>query len=99
MEFSVSFKGEIFYWRGPSPFHFVEISSRASAKIREHRKELTYGWGVIPVNVNVESFEWSTALFPKDEIYLLPVKDLVRKSLSLEVGDVLTGKMTFSIKQ
>lgn len=98
MEFTVNFKGELFHWRGPSPFHFVAISARSSEKIRDHRKELTYGWGVIPTTVTVKGFEWTTALFPKDDHYLLPVKDLARKRLELEIGDLVSGKMTFSVK-
>ena len=98
MEFSVAFKGELFYWRGPSPFHFVEVSKKASEKIRDHRKELTYGWGVIPTVVKVKDFEWSTALFPKGEGYLIPVKDVVRKRLDLELGDLISGKMIFTLK-
>ncbi|MCW2765972.1 MAG: hypothetical protein JWO11_1931, partial [Nocardioides sp.] len=33
--------------------------------------------------------EFRTALFPKDGLYLLPLKDAVRRSAGVEVGQVL----------
>ena len=98
MEFSVAFKGELIYWRGPSPFHFIVISPKTSQKIREHRKQLTYGWGAIPVSVTVKNFTWTTALIPKGEGYYLPIKDIARKNLNVELGDFISGKMNFIIK-
>ncbi len=98
-DFSIAFKGEIFYWRGPSPFHFVELSPQASKKIKEHQGQLTYGWGVIPTTAIANKFEWTTALIPKEGIYFLPIKDLVRKKLDLGIGDLLAGKLIFTLKK
>ena len=48
---------------------------------------VTYGWGVIPVDVQIGDTKWYTALFPKDGHYLVPVKADSRKAERLEEGD------------
>lgn len=53
-------------------------------------KLVTYGWGVIPVGVRIGKTEWKTSLFPKDGLYLVPLKDMVRKAEGLAEGDRVT---------
>ena len=89
----LQFKGEVIYWRGPSPFYFVEIPQQESGQIQRISKEITYGWGVIPVFTIVRNVEWSTSLFPKGGLYLLPLKNLVREALKVVPVDVLIVKM------
>lgn len=89
------FKGEVIYWRGPSPFHFVEIPEKQSVQIKSISKQITYGWGVLPTIAIAKGIEWSTALFPKNGIYLLPLKNVVRDSLKAEVGDSLSVLLRF----
>ena len=50
---------------------------------------VTYGWGVIPVVVRMGKTEFQTSLFPKNGLYLLPVKAIVRKAENLAVGDTV----------
>jgi len=50
---------------------------------------LTYGWGMIPVQVRIGQTEWKTALWPKDGLYVLPLKDAVRRAEGLEVGQIV----------
>ena len=86
----LSFSGELWYWRGPAPFHFVTVPEDPSAAIHAISGIATYGWGVIPVRVRVGGTVWETSLFPKDGRYLVPVKDAVRKAERLAVGDMVT---------
>ncbi len=88
------FSGAIFEWRGPSPFYFIEIPSAQSAKIKERASQLTYGWGVIPVTGVIGDTEFTTSLIPKDGLYLLPIKNVVRFGENLEVGQVVQAKLT-----
>ena len=88
------FSGEIFYWRGPSPFHFIAVPEGECSRIRAVSKSVTYGWGVIPVTVEIGRTRWTTSLFPKDGGYLLPVKDRVRKAEGLELGDRAAVRMS-----
>jgi len=87
------FSGEIIYWRGPSPFHYVPVPEAESAAIKEVSAQVSYGWGVIPVLARIDDTEWETSLFPKDGRYLVPVKDMVRKAELLDVGDTVTVRL------
>ena len=48
---------------------------------------VTYGWGVIPVKVRIGRTDFTTSLFPKGDLYLVPVKVAVRRAEGLELGD------------
>lgn len=84
MNFEV--EGEVFEWRGPAPFYFVAMSKEHSDEIETYKKQLTYGWGVIPAEVKVGDVTSTTALIPKDGVFLVPLKDLFRKPLGLGSG-------------
>ncbi len=45
----VAFTGEIWHWRGPSPYYFVTVPEEQSDDLREVAGAVTYGWGMIPV--------------------------------------------------
>ena len=89
----LEFSGEIIYWRGPSPFHFVATPEEPSAAIEAVSSLVTYGWGAIPAEVVIGSTEFRTSLFPKGEFYLVPIKDAVRKAERLELGDTVTIRL------
>ena len=81
------FKGKIIHWRGPAPYLFVAVPEKQSADIKSVSKLVTYGWGVIPVAVKVGKTEWTTSLFPKGGLYLVPIKMVVQKAEKLKEGD------------
>lgn len=87
-EFDVS--GDMFEWRGPSPFHFVRVSESDSTLIKAEANLLSYGWGVIPINGKVGKTEFTTSLIPKDGQYLIPIKDAVRLSEGIELGEIIS---------
>ena len=84
------FSGKIFFWKGPAPFFFVTVPAKQSRAIKEISSLVTYGWGVIPVTVQIGKTEFTTSLFPKDGRYLVPIKASVRKAENLEEGDKVT---------
>jgi hypothetical protein len=94
VEMPFQFSGEMFEWRGPSPYYFIEIPVGQSVKIKERASQLTYGWGVIPVTGEIGDTEFITSLIPKDGIYLLPIKNVVRLGEGLEVDQVVHVKLT-----
>jgi hypothetical protein len=53
----ITFTGEVWYWRGPSPFYFVSIPKVEGEKIKAISAGVTYGWGVIPVSVTMGESE------------------------------------------
>lgn len=93
----LEFRGEIFHWRGPSPFHFVAVPDDPSAAIEAVASMVTYGWGVIPVEVRIGITDFTTSLFPKDGGYLVPIKQAVRTAEHLSLGDQVTVQLHLDV--
>ena len=91
----LEFSGEIIYWRGPAPFHFVVLPEPEASELRESAAELTYGWGCIPARGQIGATAFTTALFPKDGSYVVPIKVAVRRAEELELGDVVSVSLEF----
>ena len=95
MEFE--FTGEIIYWRGPSPFHYVPVPAAG-----ERRDQGGLLGGHLRVGrhpgarYSIGDTEWETSLFPKDGRYLVPVKDMVRKAEVLDLGDTVTVRLVLA---
>ncbi len=89
----LEFTGEIWFWRGPAPWFFVTVPEAQSREIKAISSAVTYGWGVIPVVAHVGNTEWKTSLFPRDNLYLVPIKASVRKAEQLETGDEVTVRL------
>ena len=81
------FPGELVYWRGPSPYHFIEVPEDVSDAIHTVASVVSYGWGVIPVKIRIGESDWTTSLFPKDGGYLVPIKDAIRRGEGIVLGD------------
>lgn len=77
------FSGTVIEWRGPAPYHFVELPDWVADQIAVVARAVTYGWGMIPVEVTIGRTTWTTSLYPKQGGYLLPVKDAVRSAEGL----------------
>ncbi len=93
MSAKMEFNGKIWFWRGPAPFFFVTVPAEESLDIKEISRLVTYGWGVIPVHVQIGKTEWKTSLFPKDGLYIVPIKASVREAEHLEEGDKVTIRL------
>lgn len=90
----VVFVSRVIEWRGPAPYYFVPVPEEESADVRQVAAMATYGWGVVPVEARMGEVAFETSLFPRDEGYLLPVKNAVRTPLGLAAGDEVTVEMT-----
>ena len=90
----IEFNGTIIFWKGPAPFFFVAVPEKESQDIKAISNLVTYGWGVIPVHVRIGKTEFTTSLFPKDGLYLVPIKVSVRKAENLEKDDNVTVRLT-----
>jgi hypothetical protein len=73
---NLEFIGEVWFWRGPSPYHFVPVPPDESTQIQAMAARVTYGSGMIPVEVRIGSTAWVTSLFLKDGGYVVPLKDM-----------------------
>ena len=90
---NIEFSGKILFWKGPAPWFFVAVPEEQSRDLNAISRFVTYGWGVIPVTARIGKTEWTTSLFPKDGLYLVPIKVSVRKAENLEEGDTVTVRL------
>ncbi len=86
-------QGPVVEWRGPAPFYFLALPVEDSEDLKVAAKGMEY-WGQVPVVVRIGATDFTTALFPKDGRYLLPLKDAVRRAEGIDVEDVLTVALT-----
>ena len=94
---NIEFSGEIWFWRGPAPFYFVTVPAEQSSTLKAISGLVTYGWGVIPVEVRIGKTVWKTSLFPKGDLYLVPIKAIVRKAEHLDEGDEVTIQLEVNL--
>jgi hypothetical protein len=91
---NLDFSGEVIWWRGPSPWHFVVVPDPQSAEIEAVARMATYGWGCIPASGRIGNTDFTTSLFPREGEYLVPIKTAVRKAEDIELGDTITMTLT-----
>ena len=91
----LTFTGTVVEWRGPAPYWFLAGPEDDSDDIKEAARGLEY-WGQVAVEVRIGDTDFTTALFPKDGRYLVPLKVAVRRRAGLEdiePGQVLTASL------
>ena len=90
----LEFSGEVWWWKGPAPFHFVTVPDDKCAALQDASARVSYGWGMIPVSARIGKTEWTTSLWPKDGSYVVPLKAWVRKAENIDLGDVVPIRLT-----
>ena len=90
----LEFSGVVWHWRGPSPYHFVSVPDEECGALEAVSPQVSYGWGMIPVAGRVGGTSFTTALWPKDGGYVVPLKDAVRRAEDIELDDVVTVRLT-----
>ncbi|GAB3591639.1 DUF1905 domain-containing protein [Angustibacter peucedani] len=93
----LEFSGEVWFWKGPAPWHFVTVPDDESAAIEHAADLVTYGWGMVPVEVRVGRTTFSTSLWPKDGGYVVPLKADVRRAEQIDVGDHVTVRLVVDV--
>lgn len=89
----IRFQATVIHWRGPAPFFFAPLPKEQADEINRLSRLLTYGWGMIPVDVTIGGVKFYTALFREDDTYFLPLKDAVRRKAGLTAGDTVSVAM------
>jgi hypothetical protein len=92
----LKFSNQVIYWRGPAPFYFVPVPQEQSDEIKTFSKLISYGWGVMPITATIGNTTWTTALFPKDGRYLLPLKNDIRFGEELCLDELV--EVTLEVK-
>ncbi|WP_194820828.1 DUF1905 domain-containing protein [Micromonospora sp. S-DT3-3-22] len=93
----LAFSGELWWWRGPAPWHFVTVPDDGCAELAAASAAVSYGWGMVPVTARIGDTRWRTSLFPRDGRYLVPVKTRVRTAEGLAVGDRVAVHLTVDV--
>jgi hypothetical protein len=93
----LEFTDTVFEWRGPAPYHFVSVPEDDAAVIQDVAAAVTYGWGMIPVAVTVGDTTMTTALWPKEGTYYVPLKDRLRDAEGIGLGDVVTVRLRIDV--
>lgn len=94
----LEFSGELWFWRGPAPWHFVTVPDDKCAELEAASRLVSYGWGMIPVTAHIGGTSWTTSLWPKDGRYIVPVKAWVRRAEALELGDPVTVRLLLGLE-
>ncbi len=93
----LAFSGEMWFWRGPAPWHFISVPDEECDQLESISAVVTYGWGMIPVTARIGGSEWTTSLWPKNGGYIVPVKTWVRDAEGLDVGDTADVRLTVAV--
>ncbi|SDF53648.1 DUF1905 domain-containing protein [Klenkia brasiliensis] len=83
--------GPVVEWRGPAPHHFLEVTGDHADQVREVARQVTYGWGMVPVRVRVGGTTSTTALWARDGGYVVPLKVALRRAEGIDLGDVVSA--------
>ncbi len=93
----LEFSAEVWFWKGPSPWHFVTVPDEECAALEVTSALVSYGWGMIPVTAHIGDTTWATALWPKDSRYIVPLKAWVRDNERIGLGDRVTVRLAVAV--
>ncbi len=90
---SFEITGTVIEWRGPAPFYFLATPIEVTEEIELLKRELSYGWGVIPAKVTIGATTVTTSLIPRAGSFYIPLKDALRKPNGIELGKHVTLRL------
>lgn len=94
----ITFVGEVIHWRGPAPFFFLVVPDEEAAAITAAARSVSYGWGMVPVEAEIREVPFTTALFPRDGTYYLPLKVALRRKAGVELGEMVAVRIVVPAK-
>lgn len=92
------FRGEVWFWKGPAPFHFVTVPDDEADAIADVASLVTYGWGMIPVEGRIGGTRFTTSLWPRDGGYIVPIKKIVQDAEAVAVGDTVDVALHLEVR-
>lgn len=87
------FQSTVIEWRGPAPFYFAPTPEEITHQIEAFKKELTYGWGVIPAQITIGGLTATTSLIPRLGSFYVPIKNQIRLPLEIVIGQTVDIKL------
>ena len=89
----LEFTGEVVEWRGPAPYFFVPLPPEEAELVDEVKAEVAY-WGVVPVTAWIGDTEFTTAMFPREDTWFLPLKVAVRRAEEVGLGELVGVRLS-----
>lgn len=90
----LAFGATLIEWRGPPPYVFVAVPDDMVGEVAWASRRASYGWGCVPASGSANGAAFTTALFPRNGGYLVPIKVAVRRETGLVLGDVADVTLT-----
>ena len=83
------FSSEPWKYVGQGGWIFVSLPKKLSNEIRTTFKSEEAEWGRLTATAKIGNTEWKTAIWfdTKENTYLMPLKEVVRKKEKIEVGE------------
>ena len=72
--------------------HDRELLARVADLVDEVKADVVY-WGVVPVRAWIGGTEFTTAMFPREDTWFLPLKVAVRRAEDVDLGQVVDVRM------
>ena len=94
----ISFTSHMIEWRGPAPYYFISVPLEQSLQIKTFASAITYGWGVVYTHATIGETTWKTTLMPKEGLYLLPIRKVLRLDLKLEENQEIEVQLAFNLE-
>jgi hypothetical protein len=94
----ISFTSHMIEWRGPAPYYFIPVPLEQSTQIKTIASAITYGWGVVYTHATIGERSWKTTLMPKDGLYLLPIRKVLRLDLKLVENQEIEVELAFDLE-
>lgn len=85
------FSGQSWQYGAPGGWYFVSLPHEMSQEIRTMLKSQEEGWGRLKAFAGIGSTLWETAIWydRKQNTYILPLKNEIRKKENLSSGQTL----------
>ena len=74
--------------------HLGVAGGAQAQEVAHVARDLTYGWGCIPVSGRVGATDFTTSLFPREGGYYVPIKVAVQRAEGVGVGDTVRLRLT-----
>ncbi|MEM9465195.1 MAG: DUF1905 domain-containing protein [Actinomycetota bacterium] len=94
-----TFDAELYLWKDDGSWVFLSVPIDVSEEIEDIVPDRK-GFGSVPVEVAIGATTWRTSIFPdsKRGMFVLPVKQAVRRSEGIDVGDQVAVDLTVRIE-
>ena len=89
----LEFSGEIWFWRGPAPWHFVTVPDEQCGALEATSPVVSYGWGMIPVSAQIGATEWQRRCSPRTAGTSCRSRPGCGRLRSSTVGDAVTVRL------